>query len=90
MMARARSLTMECATAGQKVNVQSPGASVPGAGGKGRNKRRQRLFRLLASLMLWKFYRTGIIRFESDKVTHAGTEIWRMWQQMDLQPQGPS
>jgi len=46
--------------------------------------RGERLFRMLAGLMLDRFYGTVTIRMESGKVTHVETETRRVWRYQDL------
>lgn len=46
--------------------------------------RGEKLFKLLAGLMLDRFYGTDRIRFEARKVTQVETETRQMWQYKDL------
>lgn len=39
----------------------------------------EKLLKFLVGLMLWRFYGTVTIRFESGKVTHVETETYRVW-----------
>ncbi|GAG00875.1 unnamed protein product, partial [marine sediment metagenome] len=50
----------------------------------GRMQRGERPFRLLANLMLRRFYGSVTIKFEAGKVTHVETETRRVWQYKDL------
>jgi aminoglycoside/choline kinase family phosphotransferase len=43
----------------------------------------ERLFRLLAVLMMSRFYGKVIIRFQDGKATYAETDIPRTWQYQD-------